>query len=129
MWIWAVTAQNRKMAVTAAARSFGYRNLAYLAFVASLFLLAPLLDAERLTEVGVSETQAEALIETMRRVVAENTMAIVHENRWELADVVGEIEHMASKEDLDEAITRQRNRIIVALVVGVIAAVLLVKIF
>ena len=33
------------MALAAVARSFGYRNLGYLAFVALLFPLAPLLDA------------------------------------------------------------------------------------
>jgi hypothetical protein len=33
------------VALATAARSFGYRNLAYLAFVALLFALAPLLDS------------------------------------------------------------------------------------
>jgi hypothetical protein len=32
--------------LAAVAQSFGYRNLGYLAFVASLFSLAPLLDAQ-----------------------------------------------------------------------------------
>ena len=83
----------------------------------------------RLTDAGVSEPQAEALVETMRRVVAENTMAIVRENRWELADAVGEIEHMASKEDLNDAITRLRNRMILAVVVGMTAAWVVIKFF
>jgi hypothetical protein len=48
MRIWAIIAQNRMMALAAGARSFGYRNLVYLAFVASLFWLAPLLDAQAL---------------------------------------------------------------------------------
>jgi len=83
----------------------------------------------RLTEAGVPETQAEALIEVMHRVVAENTMAIVRENRWELAGNVAEIEHMASKEDLDDAITRLRYRLIAAVVAGMIAAWVVVKLF
>ena len=35
-------------ALTSIARSFGYRNLAYLAFIGSLFWLTPLFDAQAL---------------------------------------------------------------------------------